>query len=119
MAKKLTVYDATKDELIQYFFLPEEFGGGYYRIPALKDKFLLWLQRKRNGDLMTAQDATIDASKKALREYIDLVKKMNDEPDVERKLEIAEQANAAYKRYERAEKQYETLDKKIMEGLGL
>ena len=44
---------------------------------------------------------------------------MNDEPDAERKLEIAEQANAAYKRYERAEKQYETLDKKIMEGLGL
>lgn len=118
MAKKLTVYDATKDELIQYFFQPEGFGGGY-RIPATKDKFLLWLQCKRNGDLMTAQEATIDASKKALHEYIDLVKKMNDEPDVERKLEIAEQANAAYKRYERAEKQYETLDKKIMEGLGL
>lgn len=118
MAKKLTVYDATKEELIQYFFQPDGFGGGY-RIPAMKDKFIIWLQRKRNGDLLTAQEATIDASQKALHEYVDLVKKMNDEPDVERKLEIAEQANAAYKRYERAEKQYETLDKKIMRGLEL
>lgn len=58
----LTVNDATKDELIEYFFKPDYFGGGY-RIPATQGKFLLWLQRKRSIELLTAQDETIDDKK--------------------------------------------------------
>lgn len=114
--KKLTVDDATKDELIQYFFQPEGFGGGY-RIPAMVDKFLIWLQHKRNGDLLNATEALIDESQKALSDYIDLVKQMNDEPDLDKKLEIAELANKAYERYEIAEKRYASLDKKLMDNL--
>lgn len=33
--KELTIQDATKDELIQYFFTPDGFGGGF-RIPAAR-----------------------------------------------------------------------------------
>ena len=111
--KNLSVYDATKEELIQYFFQPQGFGGGY-RIPAMKDNFLLWLQRKRTGELITAQEATIDASEKALKEYIQYVKEANDEPDLDKKLELFEKANKAYKRYEAANKNYNSLDKQIM-----
>ena len=117
MAKKrLTVDDATKEELIQYFFQPEGFGGGY-RIPAMVDKFLIWLQQKRTGELITAQEQTIDASKKALREYIQFVKEANDEPDIDRKLTLFEKANKAYDRYEKANKAYDRLDKKIMQSM--
>ena len=114
----LTVNDATKDELIEYFFKPDCFGGGF-RIPAVRDKFLLWLQRKRNNELLTAQDETIEVSQKYFTEYINLVKQMNDEPDLDRKLEIAEKANRAYALYEKAEKKYKSIDKKLMDGLGM
>lgn len=111
--KNLTVYDATKEELIQYFFQPKGFGGGY-RIPAMKDNFLLWLQQKRTGELITAQEATIDASEKALEEYIQYVREANDEPDLDKKLELFEKADKAFKRYEAATKKYDSLDKQIM-----
>ena len=114
--KKLTIEDATKAELIQYFFQPDGFGGGF-RIPALKDRFLLWLKQKRDRELLDAQEATIDASQKALHEYVELVKQMNDEKDLDKKLAIAEKANEAYARYERSEKRYRAIDKKLMSSM--
>lgn len=114
--KRLTVDDATKEELIQYFFQPEGFGGGY-RIPAMVDQFLIWLQQKRTGELITAQEQTIDASQKALHEYIQFVKEANEEPDIDRKLTLFEKANKAYDRYEKANKAYDRLDKKIMQSM--
>lgn len=112
--KELTIQDATKDELIQYFFTPDGFGGGF-RIPAAKDSFLLLLKQKRDGELLDAIDTSIDASQKALHEYIELVKQMNDEKDIDRKLEIAEKADKAYERYEKAEKAARRLPTKIGE----
>ena len=116
MGRKLTVNDATKEELIEYFFMCDTFGGGY-RIPAMQDKFLLWLQKKRNGELLAAQEETIEASQKYLKSYIAYVKQMNDEPDLNKKLEIAERANKAYENYEKTEKKYRSIDKKLMECL--
>jgi hypothetical protein len=110
--KELTIQDATKDELIQYFFTPDGFGGGF-RIPAAKDSFLLWLNQKRDGELLDAIDTSIDASQKALHEYVELVKQMNAEKDIDKKLEIAEKANKAYERYEKAEKRQAKLEKKL------
>ena len=114
--QRLTVDDAAKEELIQYFFQPEGFGGGY-RIPARVDQFLLWLQQKRTGELITARKQTIDASQKALHEYIQFVKEANEEPDIDRKLMPFEKANKAYDRYEKANKAYDRLDKKIMQSM--
>ena len=124
MSKKLTIQDATKDELIQYFFTPSGFGGGN-TIPCRQDNFLLWLKKKRDieasqkalHELLDAQEASIDESQKALHEYIDLVKQMNDEKDIEKKLAIAEKANKAYERYEKAEKRYRSIDKKLMSSM--
>lgn len=110
--KKLTVDDATKEELIQYFFQPEGIGGGY-RIPARVDKFLLWLEQKRTGELIAAQEQTIDASQKALHEYIQFVKEANDETDIDRKITLFDKANKAYTQYEKANKAYDSLEKKL------
>ena len=116
--KKYTLNDATKDELIQYFFTPEGFGGGY-RINADKERFLIWLARKRSGELLDAQDQTIDASQKALGEYVDFVRKANNEPDIDKKLDLLDKANKAYERYEKANKKYESIDKKLKKALDL
>lgn len=112
--KKLTVQDATKEELIQYFFSADSFGGGY-RIPAMKDKFLLWLQKKRSGEFLDSADASLDESQKALHEYIDCVHKMGEATDIEEKLKWAEQGNKAYERYEKANKAYDKFSKKADE----
>lgn len=109
----MTVNDATKEELIQYFFNP--LAGGN-RIPADKDRFLLWLKQKRDGELLDVMDQSAEASQKALHEYIDFVKQANNEKDIERKLELFEKANEAYKRYEKLEKAYEKANKKLEEG---
>ena len=114
--KKYTLKDATKDELIQYFFTPEGFGGGY-RINADKERFLIWLQRKRADELITAQENTIEASNKALHEYIEYIKQANDEKDIDKKIEILNKADKAYKRYEKANKHYDSLDKKVSEAI--
>ena len=108
--KKLTVYDATKEELIQYFFHPLD-GG--FRVPSSAERFLIWLEQKRTGELLDAQDKTIEASQKYLHEYIDLVKQANSEPELDKKLRIFEKANTAYKLYEKAERDYKKIDKEL------
>lgn len=109
MGKKLTIQDATKDELIEYFFNP--ISGGFL-INADKQKFLLWLGHKRSKKLFEAIDASIDDSKKAFEEYFEWVKRANDEEDIETKIEYFEKANKAYERYENANKKYDSLNKK-------
>ena len=116
MGKKLTLDDATKEELITYFFNP--ISGGF-RINADKDRFLIWLQQKRTRELLDAQEASIDDSQKHLAEYVRLVKKTNDTEDINEKLIIFDQANKAYARYELAEKLYAKLDKKVDDYWGL
>ena len=77
----LKISDATKEELIQYFFTEDTFGGGY-RIRADKERFLLWLAKKRAGKLMEAQNAAMDTEQESLRKYIDAVKAFNEEKDI-------------------------------------
>lgn len=109
--KKLEITDATKDELIQYFFGIDEFGGGF-RIGADKDRFLLWLRKRRSNELMNAADKVFEEGDKALKSYLECIKKMNEEPDIEKKLKYAEQGNRFYEIYERNNKKYEALTKK-------
>ena len=118
MKKELSVYDATKEELIQYFFQPDCFGGGY-RIQSDKDRFLTWLKGKRNRELLNAQDVAIEDSQRHLQEYIRLIKQANDATDLDGRLELLHRADKAYQRYELAEKHYRELDKKLLESLGL
>ncbi len=118
MKHQYKIEDATKEELIQYFFGVEGFGGGH-RIPADKDRFLIWLERKRTDTLLDAQETAFEASQKSLEKYIQYTKEANDEKDIEKKLILLGKANAAYKKYEEYDRQYDLLDKKIMRSLGL
>lgn len=113
--KKLTINDATKEELLLYFFTPDGFGGGF-RIPCAKDSFLLWLQKKRSGELLTAYEQSSDYMQKSLHEYIELVKKANDEPDLDKKIELLKKADEAYKAYEKADSHRKKMGDKMMEG---
>lgn len=112
MKHKYKVTDATKDELIQYFFGVEGFGGGF-RIGADKDRFLIWLEKKRADALLDASENAMDASQKALHEYIAYVKQGNDAKDIDEKLKLFNKANEAYQRYEKYNKQYENINKKL------
>ena len=108
--KKLTVYDATKEELIQYLFSP--FDGGF-RIPEQADRFLLWLRKKRADELLKSYEDATEESNKALKQYIGFVKQANEESDIDKKLELLSKANTAYERYEKMEKIAEKTDKKL------
>lgn len=116
--KNYTLKDATKEELIQYFFTSKAFGGGF-TINANKEQFLIWLANKRAKELYDAQEQTLNASNKALEEYINLVKKANDTQDTGEKLNILIKADAAYKRYENFNKKSDILDKKICKALDI
>lgn len=108
----LKVSDATKEELIQYFFTEDIFGGGH-RLRADEDRFLLWLAKKRAGKLLEAQEAAMDTEQESLRKYIETIKAFNEEKDLDKKLELAQKGNKYYEQYERALKQEEQLNKKL------
>ena len=108
----LKVSDATKEELIQYFFREDEFEGGY-RIGADRDRFLLWLAKKRAGKLMEAQEAAMNTEQESLRKYIETLKAFNEEKDIDKKLELAQKGSEYYMQYKRAAKQEEQLNKKL------
>jgi len=108
--KKLTVYDATKEELIQYFFNPID-GG--FRVPEQADRFLLWLKKKRAYELLKTYEDASEESSKALKQYIDFVRQANEEKDLDKKLELLGKANLAYQRYEKMEKIAAKADKTI------
>lgn len=112
----VTMEDVTKDELIQYFFVPEGCGGAF-RIPANKDAFLAWVENKRNGALLEAGQTAQDAAKKSLNEYVSLVKKANGEKDVVKKRRIFDDADAAYKRYERFMAQADKVNGKLSKNI--
>lgn len=116
MKHRYKITDATKDELIQYFFGVEGLGGGF-RIGADKDRFLIWLERKRTDKLLDASDTAQEAANKAIHEYLDYVKKGNDAENIDEKLRLFDKANKAYERYEQFNKQYGLLQKKIDKNL--
>lgn len=111
MSKGLKVTDATKEELIQYFFGVEGLGGGY-RIPADEERFLIWLSDKRSNALLTAGEEAGEAARKALHEYIGYVKQMNDAENFDEKIRLIDKANKAYERYEKFNRQSDEAYKK-------
>jgi len=114
MSKKLTVQDATKQELIEFLFMPAGMGGGF-AIPVPKDRFILWLQKKRSKEFCDSAKEAAEASNKALKSYIDLVRQANDEPDLDKKLALYAKGNEAYEKYEKYSKKYDKLSKKADE----
>lgn len=118
MTHKYKITDATKDELIQYFFGVEGLGGGY-RIGADKDRFLIWLERKRTNTLLDAGDTAMEAADKALKQYLQYVQEANAAENFDEKMKLFDKANKAYERYENFNKQYNLLQKKIDKALAI
>lgn len=116
MKHKYKITDATKQELIDYFFGA---GGCGYRIPADKDRFLIWLEQKRTDALIDKSETTIEASQKALKEYISFVQQAIDTENLAEKSALFEKADNAYKRYEEYNRQYDLIEKKLDKALGL
>ena len=114
--KKDRFADVTKDELIEYFFNP--LSGGF-KLGADKERFFIWLERKRTGLLISAYESAADVSQKALSEYVDCLKQARGEPDADKKLEWFDKANRAWARYEAAEKQVRHASAKVDRALGI
>lgn len=114
MSKKLTIQDATKQELIEFMFAPAGMGGGF-GIPVPKDKFILWLQGKRSKEYLDSAEKAAEASNKALKSYIDFVRQANDEPDLDKKMALLEKGAKAFDQYEKYSKEYDKLSKKADE----
>jgi len=118
MKHKYKITDATKQELIDYFFGVEGLVVGY-RIPADKDRFLIWLEQKRANDLIDASKTASKASQKALKEYISFTQQAINTEDLDDKLTLFEKANNAFKRYEEYNRQYDLTEKKLNKVLGV
>lgn len=114
MSKKLTVQDATKQELLEFMFKPAGMGGGF-AIPVPKDKFILWLQKKRGKEFIGSAEEAAEASNKALKSYIDFVRQANDEPDLDKKMALLQKGNEAYEKYVKYSKEYDRFSKKAEE----
>jgi len=114
MSKKLTIQDATKQELIEFMFKPAALGGGYI-IPVPKDSFILWLQKRRGKIYLDSAEEAAEASNEALKAYIDFLHQANAEPDLDKKLALLTKGNEAYEKYEKYSKEYERLSKKAEE----
>ena len=112
--KKLTIQDATKQELIEFMFKPAGMGGGCL-IPVPKDSFILWLQKRRSKEFIDSAEEAAEASNKALKSYIDLVRQANDEPDLDKKIALLEKGNKAFEKYKKFSKEYDRLSKKADE----
>lgn len=110
------VDEATKEELILYFFAPEFNGADHIR--ASKDRFINWVNHRRTESLLKVQGKLIEDSDTALKEYIRLLKEAGEEKDIDRKLAIYEEANKAYALYEKYEKDYRKVDDEIMSNMG-
>lgn len=110
MKHRYTLDDATKAELIEYFFNP--ISGGYI-VGADKDNFLIWLQQKRSGTLLKSYETATEKAHEMLNKYIELIGAANDEPDIKKKLALLKQADSAYKKYQAFDKQSDELGKKF------
>lgn len=108
--KPLTIQDATKAELIEYFFSP--ISGGF-RIGADQLKFLLWLENHRREKAIKSYSDVQDAALKALDQSIELLEKAKAEPNEMKKFELATEAERLYKRYEELQAQANKLQERI------
>ncbi len=110
--KPLTIQDATKAELIEYFFSP--ISGGF-RIGADRLKFLLWLENHRREKAFKSYSDVQDAASNCLEQHIKLIGKAKSETNSMERVDLLTEADRFYKRYEelmeQANKLYEAYER--------
>ena len=108
--KPLTIQDATKAELIEYFFSP--ISGGF-RIGADRQKFLLWLENHRREKNYKKYSDVQDAATESLDQYVKLLERAKEEPDNAKRLDILTTAGRYYKQYEKLQAQADKAAERI------
>lgn len=108
--KPLTIQDATKAELIEYFFSP--ISGGF-RIGADQQKFLLWLENHRREKNYKKYSDLQDAATESLDQYVNLLERAKKEPDDMKRLDILTVAGKYFKQYEKLQAQAEKAAERI------
>lgn len=109
---KLTIADATRDEIIEFCFNPMEPRG-----VLMKQAFLEWLWKKRNDALFNSWETATEAAQKALHDWVEMNKRANDEPDIEKKIELFDKANRMYDRYIKLSEQADKVDKDFQRSM--
>lgn len=112
--KNLTISDATKEELLEYFFKPEGMGGGF-TITAPQDKFLLWLKTRRAKECLDAMDKATNKGLVALKESVRLNKEAATETDVDKLISLSAKADELYRTFEKYDKEAQMYMKKADE----
>lgn len=108
--RPLTIQDATKAELIEYFFSP--ISGGF-RIGADQQKFLLWMENHRREKNYESYSEAQDAALKALSQYVKVLEQAEKEPDGMKRLDILAEADRYYRQYEKLQAQAEKAAERI------
>lgn len=100
--KPLTIWDATKEELIIYFFNP--MSGGF-QIGADQKKFLLWLENRRREMNFKIYSGVHDAAMNALDQSVKLLEQAKAETNEMKRTDILTAARRYYKQYEKLQAQ--------------
>lgn len=82
-------------------------------------RFEIWVKSYRAQQDLRKLDENIDASEKAFDEYMELVKKTNEEKDPGKKRELTWQTIEAWAKYQKIEAEYKRLQARVDKNLGL
>ena len=104
---KYKLKDATKEELLAFIY-------SRYGAKRIIEDIELWLNEKRSREALNKLDEYIKISDESFKAYINFMKKADDTKDnLDKKIEYMEKAEAYYKAYKRANKEYDKLSKLV------
>ena len=82
-------------------------------------RFEAWVKSYRAEQDLRKLNENIDASEKAFNEYMELMKKTNEEKDPKKKSVLRWQAIEAYAKYQKIDAEYKSLQARVDKNLGL
>lgn len=104
---KYKLKDATKEELLDFIY-------SRYGAKKMIEDIELWLNNKRSSEALNKLDKLNEISDESFKAYVNFMKKANDTKDnLDKKIEYMEKAEAYYKAYERANKEFDRLSKLV------
>lgn len=108
--KGLKLTDATKSELLEYFFAP--ICEGREHLQYNEDRFLIWLNYKRNKEIIDEKSNLAEKSHDLLEEFIELSKQITLEDDSDVKMKLIKRSNKLWDEVQKLESKQKKLDKK-------
>lgn len=104
---KYKLKDATKEELLDFIY-------SHYGANKMIEDIEIWLNNKRSSEALNKLDKLNEISDELFKAYVNYMKKADDTKDnLDKKIEYMEKAEACYKAYKRANKEYDRLCKLV------